>query len=479
MMPGSALRKALVAGLLLLPLPLLAAGGAAWAGFNRQVIHYSPAAGPISNPLMGWAPWANADNIRQPHTLVYADLTWREFEPQQGVYDFAGFESRYQLARWRAENKRVVFRFVTDRPGKTDHLDIPDWLYQAIGGSGDHYFSDYGLGFSPDYSHPLFIQHHQEALRALGERYGRDSFFAFIELGSLGHWGEWHVDTEAGIRPLPSEKIRDEYTAHYLAAFPNTFLLMRRPFNIARQKNLGLYNDQTGDFAATVQWLEWIARGGLYDQTGEEDALAAMPGAWQTAPIGGEQVIGPSHQDLYGTNLDQTLELLEKSHTTFIGPHGPYSVDPASPLQAGLDRVMERIGYRIRIEQVEMPVWVLAKKRMKLVFTAVFANDGAAPMYYHWPAQFYILAEDGSIQKTTPSAVDVTAVLPGRLKKFKVSAALDGLPPGRYRLGFAITDPASGLPAIRLAMDNPRGDLIYDLGGFEIITLRHLLPFPQ
>lgn len=27
----------------------------------------------------------------------------------------------------------------------------------------------------------------------MGERWGSDSLISYIELGSLGHWGEWHV----------------------------------------------------------------------------------------------------------------------------------------------------------------------------------------------------------------------------------------------------------------------------------------------
>src|ERR1044072_6922190 len=109
---------------------------------NLQTIKYKELSGPIPNPLMGWAPWATVQESNQPYTLVYADLTWRDFEPQEGYYDFEGFEQRQQFAHWRQAGKRVVFRFVADRPGKETHLDIPDWLFNKIKGSGDYYDKD-------------------------------------------------------------------------------------------------------------------------------------------------------------------------------------------------------------------------------------------------------------------------------------------------------------------------------------------------
>ena len=95
---------------------------------KTQTIEFSPISAPLINPLMGWAPWATLKDIAQPHTLVYMDLSWRDFEPAEGVYDFAAFEEKEQLSRWRREGKRVVFRFVLDVPGDNSHMDIPDWL---------------------------------------------------------------------------------------------------------------------------------------------------------------------------------------------------------------------------------------------------------------------------------------------------------------------------------------------------------------
>ena len=141
-----------------------------------------------NNPMMGFAP--NADYVEAVgnNTLVYVDVTWRELEPLEGVYDYEGIEEDNFLEMWRRLGKKVVFRFMCDEPSDVEHMDIPDWLYEKTG-DGTFYDTGYGKGYSPNYANETFIEAHARAIENLGRRYGQDSFFCFIELGSVGHWG--------------------------------------------------------------------------------------------------------------------------------------------------------------------------------------------------------------------------------------------------------------------------------------------------
>ena len=87
---------------------------------------------PLVNPLMGYAPWAQSTKVENT-SLVYIGLTWREIEPEPGVYDWEAFEEEYSIAHWRQQNKRYVFRLMCDEPSEESHMDIPDWLYEATG----------------------------------------------------------------------------------------------------------------------------------------------------------------------------------------------------------------------------------------------------------------------------------------------------------------------------------------------------------
>jgi len=444
---------------------------------QHQTLTFEPNSRTFTNPLIGWAPWANSKRILQPHTLVYADLTWRDFEPSEGVYDFSSFEERNRLDEWKAEGKRVVFRFVMDVPRDEQHLDIPDWLYEKTGSNGDHYDIKYGKGYSPDYNDPLLIAAHQRAIQALGDRYGDDDFFAYIELGSLGHWGEWHVKSDSNIRPLPLEEVRDQYVMHYINAFPKTHLLMRRPFKIASELGLGLYNDMTGDVESTDEWLIWIQNGGEYTQTGEKTALVPMSEAWQQAPFGGEQSGSVPDQEMYGTHLDQTLNLLKDSHATFIGPGGPYDLEPGNPLQSGMDQVLSTIGYRFYISKIKMPRNVHLGKT--ITATVVLENQGVAPIYYDWPIKFYLFDKNGQEQTHLQISSGLDNLLPGENLPIEFTLPITDLSDGVYTLAVGIIDPITGEPAVQFAMDNPRSDLIQELGSFEFVRLfRKLDPHP-
>jgi hypothetical protein len=437
---------------------------------SRQIIAFDKISGPILNPVMGWAPWATLREISQPHTLVYADLTWRDFEPNMGAYDFESFEKTRQLARWRAEGQRVVFRFVMDRPGSESHLDIPDWLFEKMNRDGKFYDNEYGKGFSPNYSNTVLLEHHRLAIKALGDQYRRDGFFAFIELGSLGHWGEWH--THPPLEPLPPENIRNLYVLHYIKAFPDTYLLMRRPFSIARQLNLGLYNDMTGSLEDTNPWLDWIENGGDY-LPNEKNTLVPMPDGWERAPIGGEQAPTMSNEEIYTANLETTLQLLKESHTTFIGPGGPYKVEAGSSLQAGIDQVLSTIGYRLYMEKAEMPLIVKFDKAIQVKLS--FSNDGIAPFYYNWPTLIYLFDESGKTIGTYPLAMDLRKILPGRINDVSFDLPVSTFEDGTYSIGFAIIDPLTGKPGVKLANESARNDLIQVVGTFEVNWLFNLL----
>ncbi len=78
------------------------------------------------------------------------------------------------------------------------HRDIPDWLYEKTK-DGKDYDISYGKGYSPNYANRVFTEAHAKAVAALGKRFGQDTFFSYVELGSLGHWGEWHIKTGEGL----------------------------------------------------------------------------------------------------------------------------------------------------------------------------------------------------------------------------------------------------------------------------------------
>ena len=248
----------------------------------------------LNNPYMGWAPWANGGPYPQPHRLVYAPIIWKDLETTKGNYNWNSLETTFKFSYWTGRRVKIIIRVVMDMPDNNpSHKDIPDWLNSEIRGEGTFYrIGSSSGGFSPNYRNPALISNHQRLITALGQRYNNDPRIAFIQLGSLGHWGEFHtyyVSPQAQ-GYMPEISISDQYVRHYLNVFTNKKLLMRRPFQIAKDNNLGLYNDMFGNPTETERFLRYINSG--YTSPGAYGVAAgsypAMPDFWKYAPSGGE-----------------------------------------------------------------------------------------------------------------------------------------------------------------------------------------------
>ncbi len=438
-------RIALVAAILL---ALSVGAGVCLYRVTREIhVDFAYSDQALGNPLMGYAPSAWYDEVNEDVSLLYADITWRELEPEEGEFAWEEIEEENQFSRWRAEGKHIVLRFVCDIPDDEAHMDIPDWLYEEIDGDGTQYDISYGRGFSPNYSNETFIACHQRAVAALGERYGADPLISYIELGSLGHWGEWHIKTGEDLDPMPGAQVRRQYVQHWVEAFPNTQLLMRRPFAPAAEYGMGLYNDMAGHPESTAEWLSWIAEGGVYTQTGEEDALVPMPDGWKRAPMGGELNSSVSMEQLLVTDLEQTISLIRDSHTTFLGPK--FADDD---YQEGYDALLANMGYRLWISDMRLSSGLTGGVKVQLTWR----NSGVAPMYADWPA--YLLVMDGERRVLEAAAVDIalSQLLPEG--EWVTETALNPLVGwedlDQYSLVLAIFDPMTRRSAVSFALED-------------------------
>ena len=417
-----------------------------WLSRRKTIKQYKESQAAFGNPLMGYAPSAWYNEVSEDISLLYMDITWAELEPEEGVYNWASIDEENQISRWRKEGKHLVFRFVCDIPGEEAHMDIPEWLYEKSGKAGKWYDGEYGKGFAPDYNNPTIISCHEQAVKALGEHFGQDGLISYVELGSLGHWGEWHVNYSEGIQRIPREAVRDKYILPWTEAFLDAMILMRRPFASAEKYGFGLYNDMTGQPEATQSWFDWINNGGEYDQTGEKNVIVPMKDFWKTAPSGGEFTSSLSMEEMLDTNLSGTVEMIREAHTTFLGPKIPDEnyVD-------GYKEVLKNMGYRLWISMAELKNTAKGS-RLKLTWE----NSGVAPMYKEWPVYVYIEDESGKLVEKSRISIKISSLLPGE-KATTLTALeterLNSLLEKGYRLSVGIEDPMTELPCVRFAME--------------------------
>ena len=421
------------------------------------------------NPLMGYAPDGRSDELCVSTSLVYASVTWAELEPAKGKFDWDSFVKEYSLDKWRRDGKRLVFRFICDYPSAEKHMDIPKWLYDMTG-DGEYYDIEYGSGYCPDYDNETFIAEHERVIGEIGRFFSEEmpDFLAYVELGSLGHWGEWHTYYPVGIPRIPLTDVREKYVSAYEKAFPYAKLLMRRPF-AERPELAGVYNDMTGDSNDTSVWLMWIAQGGSYDATGEERGIVAAPKIWEKAPVGGEFTSGTPMSVMLDSSLSKTGDLVRGSHMTFIGPMVPNTVEKPE-LKSGSEEVLKNVGYRYWVSSFGYD-----KKAVKGAdnIELTIENSGVAPVYFDWNICIYVnlpglFVEDQSGQKGEIVRIDGLEYLRYELRADLTSIGEGGattissyIPASVFttkgaKIYVGIEDPSTMEPAVYLNMQSER-----------------------
>lgn len=432
---------------------------------QSMVLTFSPAASTevLLSPGMGLAPWADSDDTLYLKTsLVYVELKWSDWEPEDDVFNVDFVNEYYNLDFYREDGRQVVFRFICDEPTDEEHMDIPQWLYDATDGDGQFYDIEYGIGYSPNYSNETFIEEHGEAIAALGEAYGQDDFFVYVELGSLGHWGEWHVDYESGITQLPEYATRERYVRPYLNAFPNAKFLLRYQLMDAVQYSMGLFNDLTGDYDETMYWLSQKDES-VWEQTGEAE-LADCSEVWKTLPIGGE--FAQTYQNSYfmRKEFDRTLEAIVMSHQSFIGPK--IIIDEGDDhYTEQMNKILKTIGYRYRVDSVKMDF--TEKESFQITCTVV--NDGIAPIYDSYSVQVVIYdTESNPIWSMDELDIDLRNITPDKSGVFTVSAPKDEFDDdSKYILAISVVD-SNERAVVPMAMAEQLQKNVYKIAEFMV-----------
>ncbi|TVY09249.1 DUF4832 domain-containing protein [Paenibacillus cremeus] len=440
----------------------------------------------FANPYMGWVGSGYNKTYGQPVSMVSIGLSWRELEPVKGQYNWDAIERSRNFSYWERSGKKIVMRIVLDYPSDRTgrHMDIPDWLYdelvQAEGADQAGTWYAQGLqGFDPNYSSPIMIAAHERLIEALAARYDNDPTIGFIELGSLGHWGEFH--TFLSPRKFPSLDVSDQYVGHYLKYFHNKMFGMRKPFPIAAQQRMGLFNDVFGDPVSTDSWLDWIQQGWNvlpnYVTDGRDTAAlvqeSAMPDFWKYAFSGGEFSNEFSMKEyLQDSRMMELLRQIRKSHTSLLGASLVYfkeGKDISEHTQANINLLLQTMGYHFGLASVTHAPQAEAGDTVKL--ESSWKNMGVAPFYFPWQVEFALADSNGNVvdaSRTTASSIDIRRWLPGTKAETGEIKVPSDLPPGQYTVLVGIIEPSTNKPAVQLAIEGRRSDGWYALDQLQI-----------
>lgn len=398
------------------------------------VVCPEPAKGPLDNPLKGWCTYTNAGTIHQPYSMVFQYISWRELEPAEGDFRFEEWEKSWDSEK--AKDKHVIFRVWVDYPKKPSGL--PDWLRKA--GVKETAYDEHGGGKSPDYDDPRMIASMERMIAALGNRYNNNPRIAFVQLGLLGFWGEWHTYPYSKMYASPETERR--IIEAYKKAFPDKSLMVRNAKGYAGQQVwIGFHDDMFPE--DTDNGKDWSFLAGMRKAHRTEN--------WQVAVVGGEMVPGNAERWL-GQEFDTTLVMLERSHFTWVGPYSPaLARTKDEQFRRRSEELIRKMGYEFQISEVTHPASVQANQSVRLSLTG--KNLGVAPFYYPWSVEWALLDSSGEVVSLQKTDWDIRKWIPGSFSEAVITSF--DVPTGKYHLGLGIRDPWKDRPAIRFANDLP------------------------
>jgi len=393
---------------------------------------------------------------------LYIRLAWAYLEPKEGQFDWTIIDRL--IEKWTARGLGIAFR-ISCKETSVDRLEqqfaTPRWVKEA-GARGGFYRAGQPTGpdgpWEPDYGDPVFLAKLERFLAAFAARYDGRPKVRYVDIGSIGDWGEGH--TWAGSRTEPGFAVRKRHVDLHLRHFRRTQLVISDDFvyalqNPAERRALhehilahGIsYRDDSilvdgylANYSATftVRSPELFADAYLQTPTVlelEHYSKVKRLGNWDGRPgsslarYGG----GRSGPDF----LRGALSLL---HATYIGYHGD-AHEWLTDNPELTKELLNKCGYWLFPMALELPEKLVAGVTAPLTLT--IENRGVAPPYH--PYELRVKLSGGRTNWVHVVGRADKSWLPGRPIVLRFELPLPAtLRPGQYQFGIGLFDATTG-----------------------------------
>jgi hypothetical protein len=431
--------------------------------------------GPITNPGIGIASFHQGYGeqltlAQYPDTgIEYERFYWQELEPVEGQYNFALVDAAFKYAAMHQPAMNVGLRFMA-LDGPEAGSKIPDWLIKK--GVKGVWTSDKKT-FAPDLDDPIFLEYSQRLLNAFGKRYDGNENLAYLDIGMVGSWGEWHNSNFPSMKPLDKRYTPaqlEKYVKMHFAAFPKTpkIMLIAGGDNLvsAVKQGAGWRADCLGDwrnFSTTWNLME-----DDYPQR-LEAAQRAYPGfndAWKRAPISleicGYMTEWKTQQHYSLAEVQRTFDWAIEQHASTINLK---SRAVPQEYRSIVDQALVKLGYRFRLTSLSHNAVVV--KGGNLTLNSNWANDGIAPIYLKYDLTYRVVSSSNKVVAQAKTADDIRSWLPGARAtnyQMQIPAVLAA---GQYSIDVAMLD-GQGKSRINLANEGKQSDGWYRISKFRV-----------
>lgn len=370
-------------------------------------------------------------------SVAYIRVLWKEFEPEQGVYNYKFIEDI--LCEARAHNQTVAFRLMAHSTCARD--DVPEWLKKLI----DTPERPDGMRVKDSPTDPLFLKLFCVAVRKLGERFDDDPTLDSIDISLPGAWGEGHN------LHLYSQESLNEIVDTYLEAFKKTQLVTQneRYELIAYAKkaaNIGWRGDGLGN-------PEHILK--LYPAS-----IAKIADNWKVAPVSFESFWWLGEWKRKGWDID---DIIEKTLGWHISLFNGKSMPIPYEWKDKIDYWLSKMGYHFAIDYCTYPETCASSGTLELELG--IENCGVAPIYRYIPLR--VRLSNGVNFYELETDVDIRGWMPGKTTEKLALSLPECLEKGDYDIEIGIYN--SEIPAVYFCTDAERNGAFYRVGKVTVV----------
>jgi len=402
---------------------------------------------------------------------IYLRLAWSYLEPEEGKYNWQTIDT--VITKWVAQGYKISFR-ITCKETSQPAFATPKWVMEA--GAKGFFPKESRIGsWAPDYGDPIFLAKLEKFHKAFAARYASKPWVEFIDIGSIGEWGEGHTAQSGWIDvPVPVVK---KHIDLYRRCYPNSTLILSDDYleqrdtddgaddellAYAKKNHLGFRDD-----SSCVNW--YVILGFGYSNIRSPEFFDSV---WDNIPV----VLECDHYAaVKKMNLWDDGKRFEKgideTHATFISFH----YFPREWLAENMEvakKLANKCGYWYFPKYAVMPD-TLRKNSTHNYLKMTWENHGVAPAYHHYDLRLQLLNKETGKQ----TIFDLTesnnlnwkpSRIVGEEYKLKLPTALAS---GKYDIKIGMFDKSYGEQvAIQFAIKASRksDDGYYKLG--EIIV---------
>lgn len=377
-----------------------------------------------------------ADRLHPQSGVHQVRWYWDVLEPEEGNINYVLIDS--VLKRSISNGQRLNFRVMC----QDVEMKIPDWAM------------DQGIT-PPYYDNLVFLEKQSNLIRALGERYDGHPALAFMDIGTVGQWGEWHSEENSDVQ-VPNDANARKIVDMYVESFQQTPLVMLiggSALAYAIEQGTGWRADCWGDYGDEWKHME-IRYPAIFEAT------TNLHDAWKSAPVALETCWTIDHWYDQGWDIDVTLAKALEWRTTSVN-NGTYPIPEA--WWPKIREFEKKLGYRFVLNHMTYPSSINIGET--LAYTMSWENKGVAPIYQPFSLAVRLVSKSDKKEiLVIKTEDDITQWMPGITTLNSSIELPNSIASGAYELQLGIISNETKAPRVRLAIEGVNDEGWYSIG---------------